>query len=126
MHKIPERCFALEMRVWASTIRTGLWLFKMFGTEHLRCSRLHPCSNTDGCVFFCSQSHSPPGRHRCRGHRPYFLAALPPAFLGGSAPAPSASAWEESWLVGTPPKGNNHKQSDYNNHVTVQHSAASV
>lgn len=117
MHKNPKRCFALEMRVWASGIRTGQWLFKTSGTEHLRCwrSRLHPCSSTDGCVFFCSQSHSPPGQRRCRGHRPCSLAALRPAFLGGSSPAPSACPWGGSWLVGTPPKGNNH--------VTLQHGA---
>lgn len=89
----------------------------MFGTEHLQCSRLHPCSNTDGCVFSCSQSHSPPGRHRCRGLHPCCPAARPPAFLGGRAPAPLASAWEESWLVGTPPEGNNQKQAD----STVEH-----
>lgn len=92
------------MRVWASGVRTGQLLFKTSGTEHLRCSRLRPCSSTDGCVFFGSQSHSPPGRRRCRGHRPYSPAALRPAFLGGSAPVPSASAEGGSWPVGKPPK----------------------
>lgn len=94
------------MRVWASGVRTGKVLSKMSDTERPQCSRLHPCSSTDGCLSFCSQSHTPPGWHRCTGLHPLCLAALPPAFLGGSAPAPSASARGGSWVVGTPPKRN--------------------
>lgn len=108
-------------------IRTGQLWFKTSGTEHLQCwhSRLHPCSSAGGCVFFCSQGYSPPGRRRCRGHRPYSLAALLPSSLGGSSLAPSACAAGGSWLVGTPPNGNNRKQFHYNT-IAVQHYIKSV
>lgn len=80
-------------------------LFKTSGTERLQWwrSRRHLCSSTDGGASFGSQSHSPPGRRRCRGHRPYCLAALHPSCQEGNAPAPLACAWGGSWLLEKPP-----------------------
>lgn len=106
VHKNSQRCFAFEMMVWASGVRTGQ-LFKTSGTEHPQCwrSRLHPCSSNDGCAFSCSQSHTPPGQRRCRGHRPCCPAAQHLFFLGGTFPAPSACSWGGSYLVETPPNG---------------------
>lgn len=63
--------------------------FKMCGTGRPQRWRSHlpPCSSAGGRVFYGSECHSPPGRHRCRGHRPFSLADLPPSLLAGSAPA---------------------------------------
>lgn len=87
---------------------------KTSGTGHLQRwrSHLHPCSSDAGSVSFCSQSHSPPGRRRCRGRRPYLQAPLQSSLRGGSAPALSACASGGSWLEGTPPEGN-HSRSEY-------------
>lgn len=101
--------FRKVLRKKKNKVMDLLW-FKMFGTEHLQSSHPPPCSSPDGGIFYGSWSHSPPGRRRYKGRRPCCQAALPPAFQGGSAPAPSASAWGGSWPLGTPPGGKDQKQ----------------